>query len=447
MQAKKFSAPDMRTALKMVKEALGDSAIILGNQKVGKMIEVIAVKEEDFSYEEVSEVKNLVHSHPDIKQNTFQHEIKVQAPAYESSPINHAKFSSADRLTPSSENRISSASEVVDIEPRINRKNHEQKSLEEENRMLKEMLQTHVNMSHWGGLQFQQPALATVTSHLYRLGLKGPLVRSLMNAIKEHKAVSVKELWRIAMAFLCRQIKCQSEEKIHKGGVFAVVGPTGAGKTTTIAKLATRFVLSEGCDNIALVTTDAYRVGAGEQLSLLASMLNVPMSVITPKKSLNDCLNTYAKKKLVLIDTAGLPKEDDAFSHHLDILHSVKHRVKFWSVMPANAEYPSVDQKESPWSILTMNGAVITKIDEAIHLGGVISAVIEKNLEIQYVTNGLRIPDHIVVPSAKKLLQTCIQKAENTILDEEEMLSRLTLLDEKSASDALIEHEFKGATA
>ena len=309
------------------------------------------------------------------------------------------------------------------------------------------MLNNCFGMSGWGSLNFRHAALASVTKQLYQLGLSSNVMNMLVDALKEEKTESIRDIWRKSMRHLYRKVECETEDVIFKGGVFALVGPTGAGKTTTVAKLATRFVLSEGADNIALVTTDAYRVGAGEQLSLLAAMLNVPVSVITPKKSLEYCLNAYAKKKLILIDTAGLPKEDEAYLHHLNILKSVKNKVQFWSVMPANAQYPCLFKMADEWSDFPLSGVVITKTDEAAYLGEVLSVVIEKELKIKYLTNGLRIPEHIQVPDVKKLLGELVKKSENKPFDENEMLSHLTLFEKDRPGNVLIQNASQGVTA
>ena len=176
---------------------------------------------------------------------------------------------------------------------------------------------------------------------------------------------------------------------------MAVVGPTGVGKTTTIAKLAARYALNRGAQDIALVTMDTYRIGAREQLKTFGRILGTPVYEASDAASLSDTLRGLADKGLVLIDTAGMGQRDLRLARELACLADADQDIQVLLAMPANAQTEAM--QEIVDAFLTANPAacILTKIDEASSLGGAFSVLIRSGLPLAYVTNGQRVPEDL----------------------------------------------------
>ncbi len=179
------------------------------------------------------------------------------------------------------------------------------------------------------------------------------------------------------------------------GGVFAVVGPTGAGKTTTIAKLAARWSMQHGSEDLALVSTDAYRIGAREQLMTYARILGAPMHAPNSGKELARVLERLKSKRLVLIDTAGMGPRDVRLTEQLAALKLGAARAQVLLALPAQGEAHALEEIIRAFSRVSPAACILTKVDEAASLGAVISATLRHKLKIAYLCNGQRVPEDL----------------------------------------------------
>ena len=183
---------------------------------------------------------------------------------------------------------------------------------------LRELLEVQLGSLAWNQLQGSKPAQANLWRRLQRIGLSGPIARELLDLTQEIE--EPRQAWRMLLAHLARMIEVPQIEPIEEGGVIAMVGPAGMGKTTTLAKLAARYVLKYGPQNLALVSMDSFRIGAQEQLKTLGRILNVPVTYVDPGQSLAAALEPLLRKRVVLIDTAGLQASDPALRMQLETL-------------------------------------------------------------------------------------------------------------------------------
>ncbi|MEM8769459.1 MAG: flagellar biosynthesis protein FlhF, partial [Pseudomonadota bacterium] len=245
----------------------------------------------------------------------------------------------------------------------------------------------------WDELQRREPRLAEVIRRLELLGIDDALVRSIVARLDP--ADPQKKVWRNAIALLARQIPIAEQDVCADGGVFAVVGPTGAGKTTSIAKLAARFALDRGADAVGLVTTDSFRIGAQEHLLRFGRILGVPVQVAGDAGALAATLEQLAHKKLVLIDTAGCSPRDGKLLEALAGLTRLTPTVQTLLTLPANLQTASIREAIGAFDRLGLDGAIVTKVDEATSLGGILSELIAAELAACYVTDGQRVPEDI----------------------------------------------------
>jgi flagellar biosynthesis protein FlhF len=206
--------------------------------------------------------------------------------------------------------------------------------------------------------------------------------------------------------------------------VFAFLGPTGVGKTTTIAKIAARFVLRHGVDAIGLVSTDTYRIGARQQLSNYARILRAPLHVAETSDELRRILDGFQSKKLVLIDTAGMSQRDVRLTSQFATLRVESHRIEPVLVLSAGADRGCLAEALRVFQSANPESLVITKLDEAAALGGVLSLAIRAGLPISYLSDGQRVPEdlHLAAPKRFWLMHNAVKLTQDAPpLDENEL--------------------------
>jgi flagellar biosynthesis protein FlhF len=198
-------------------------------------------------------------------------------------------------------------------------------------------------------------------------------------------------------ATLMHNIKIAQGEQdiVNRGGIYALVGPTGVGKTTTVAKLAARAVLKYGADQVALITTDTYRIGAQDQLRIYGRILGTPVYAVRDAKELDLTLNDLAGKKLVLIDTVGMGQRDKRVAEQIDFLSGQGRRVRRLLLLSAPAQGMTLEEVVRAYSGEGLEGVILTKIDEALTYGPMLDVVLRHQLLVHYITNGQRVPEDL----------------------------------------------------
>jgi len=210
------------------------------------------------------------------------------------------------------------------------------------------------------------------------------------------------------LAHLAHAIKTPKVEPLEEGGVIALVGPAGMGKTTTLAKLAARYVLKYGAQQVALVSMDSFRIGAQEQLKTLGRILGVSVTQIDPGQSLLQAMEPLSKKRVVLIDTAGLPGNDPALRLQLESLAAPRIRAKNYLVLAATSQSQVLKAAYHSYKRCGLAGCILTKLDEAASLGEVLGLAIGQQLPVAYVADGPRIPDDLQVPRSHQLVSRAV---------------------------------------
>ncbi len=265
----------------------------------------------------------------------------------------------------------------------------DQQDMMNELRSMKGMIE-----ERFGALAFmeklqRQPAQARLTQKLIDCGFSPALIRKLAEGMGPD--VSDEMAW--ASAVLERNLLSADREPSleDQGGVYALVGATGVGKTTTTAKLAAAFATRYGASHLGLITLDAYRVGAHEQLRAYGRILGVPVHTAHDRASLEDLLDLLSAKKMVLIDTAGMAQRDTRTRELLDMLgHRSIHKLL---VVNSAAQGETIEDVLIAYRANTCRGVVLSKMDEAVKLGPVLDALIRHKLTVLGVANGQRVPE------------------------------------------------------
>jgi flagellar biosynthesis protein FlhF len=243
--------------------------------------------------------------------------------------------------------------------------------------------------------------LGSVSRRLERLGLPADIVSNLVSRCTKSKNVS--DAWLDALAHLARQLPVNSSDIVDKGGVFAFVGPTGVGKTTTIGKLAARYVLKYGAEHVALITTDTYRIASHDQLRSIARILRVPVRVVDECNSLESLLHSLRHCSLVLIDTAGFRHGDPHLKAQLSIL-AKQPKVKNYLVLSCNSQKQMLKASVHAYGQVPLQGCILTKLDETASMGEALGVVMQNTLPVAYTTDGQDIPKNIDVARAHHLV-------------------------------------------
>jgi len=268
---------------------------------------------------------------------------------------------------------------------------------------LRRLLETQLASLAWNDLNRDAPVRARLLREMARFGVDASLAAKLASEIPPD--LGAQEALRALVRRFGDALPLVQDDITDRGGVFAFLGPTGVGKTTTIAKIAARFVLRHGVDALGLVSTDTYRIGARQQLSNFARILRAPLHVAETSHELRRILDGFQNKKLVLIDTAGMSQRDIRLVSQFATLRVEGHRVEPVLVLSAGADRGCLAESLRVFQSANPESLVITKLDEAAALGGVLSLAIRVGLPIAYLSDGQRVPEDWHRLSANALVQ------------------------------------------
>ena len=265
----------------------------------------------------------------------------------------------------------------------------------------------------WGEMSRNAPARTQIMSELLEAGFSAQLARELMGQVAAQ--ASVAEARNTTREMLSRGLSLIKSDAdiIDRGGVYAIVGPTGVGKTTTTAKLAARCVVRHGAENLALITTDSYRIGAHEQLRIYGRILGVTVHVVRDAADLRTTLRDLAGKHMVLIDTVGMSQRDQAVAEQAAMLNAAG-EVRRLLLLNATARGDTLDDVVRAYagkgSGPDLAGVVFTKVDEAASLAPVLDVAIRHELDVFYVANGQRVPEDLHLPNRAYLLHRALKQ-------------------------------------
>jgi flagellar biosynthesis protein FlhF len=461
MNVKKFTAPTSREALRKVRESLGPDAVILSNRQADGGVEILALANDDAAslampaphspmadpapsldlntavpqgradqrveprfdsrldsrMEQRSEPRTDARFEPRLETSYPTPAPAAQAaqPSLPAQPVRRvvasaASFATATKAaavaTPAPAKASMDADQIAAmvaaaVASAKDNAAAEMHGMMSEIRAMRGMMETQLAEISWGATQAREPQKAAVLREMLAAGFSASLARYLLDKMPANRDAADSLRW--IKNVLTRNLSTMANEEalIDQGGVFALVGPTGVGKTTSTAKLAARCVMRHGPDKLALITTDAYRIGAHEQLRIYGKILGVMVHSVKDEADLRIALKELKNKHTVLIDTVGVSQRDQMVTEQVSMLQGAGSDVKRLLCLNATATQETLNEVVRAYQGSGLAGCIMTKLDEAAAIGNVLDVVIRQKLNLFYVSNGQRVPEdlHLADPA------------------------------------------------
>lgn len=448
MNVKRYFAPSAREALRALKEELGADAIVLSNRAVEGGVEILALPADAVGALQSARSASVTQrpqpaaaprpaaipiddedfhlSLSGLAAGVVPRSAVPQAPRRSSEPVIRP-FSPPriDTTGPAAvikqrvtvdESRPRAAAPVSDPAPRREAEDARVRALQEANAKLMDeltgirgMIERQLAGFAWGETRRHAPARATLLGELLESGFSAVTARKLAEAVAED--ATHEQAQASVRAVLDRKLLARStdDDIIDRGGVYALVGPTGVGKTTTTAKLAARCVMRHGASGLALITTDGYRIGAQEQLRIYGRILGVPVFSVRDAADLRQTLGELRNKHMVLIDTMGMSQRDRLVAQQAAMLSGAGD-VRRLLLLNATCRGDTLDDVVRAYAGPDLEGCIFTKVDEAASLAPAIDVAVRHALNVFYVTNGQRVPEDLHLPNRAYLLHRALRE-------------------------------------
>jgi flagellar biosynthesis protein FlhF len=448
MNVKKFIAGSSRDAWRQVRESLGPDAVILSNRNIDDGVEILAMANEDMSSlvmpaaakdkdglprpavrrsapapasaqaavprqsrPEAAPAQAAAAPEPVIEHNTAQAEARVwrtrnaarnkEQAALVTNP--KAAVTAAAAAVPAkarqSAARAAPAAPATGVMAEFDGKDYDEilSDVMTEIRSMRGVLETQLAEISWGGTQKREPVKAAIMREMLAAGFSASLSRLITENLPQSSKSQDAMFWVKSVLAKNMMTMANENELLEEGGVYALVGPTGVGKTTTTAKLAARCVMRHGPGKLALITTDGYRIGGYEQLRIYGKILGVMVHSVKDEADLRIALDELRGKHTVLIDTAGMGQRDQMVAEQSAMLSGAGADIKRLLCLNSTATGGTLNEVVSAYSSEGLAGCIITKLDEAATIGNVLDVVIRQKLNLYYVANGQRVPEDLHV--------------------------------------------------
>jgi flagellar biosynthesis protein FlhF len=397
MKIKRFFAPDIRQAMRMVRDEQGPDAVILSNKRVDGGVEIVAAIDYD---ERALSPAALAQAQAQVQAQT-QAQPRTQAASI--APRAEAPLV-RDSLPPSARPQESvSAPEPAPVRERLWSGEPTLLEMKNELHTLRRMLEGQLSGLAWGAFVRGEPRRVELIERLLRFGMSAAQSRSIVEAVMNDEA-DVETGWHRALDMIARGVPLYRRDPMADGGTIALVGPTGAGKTTTAAKLAANYALRHGQRQVAMISMDSYRIGGWEQLRAYGRLLDVPVRTADTREELQQALDEFSDRSLVLIDTGGVNQRDGGLERQIGILDKSALRAEVMLLLPANCRQSGLGEVIDAFSAFAPDAGIVTKVDETTCLGGVLSAAATHQLPLAWISDGQRVPEDLHPAQASDLV-------------------------------------------
>lgn len=394
MKIKRYLDKDMRHVLRRVREDQGPEAVILSNRRVDEGIEVIAAVDYDEALVRHAIGDSVSEQQPingDVLASLAQDDAHTIVEDSEPAVL------AADLLTRPAENESSLS------------------DMRSEMSSLRSLLETQLGGLVWKDQSERYPVRAQMLRNLSQLGVAPDVANRVIDRLPPEN--DPRNTWNAPLSMLAQMLPVKGSNILDDGGTIALIGPTGVGKTTTIAKIAARYAMKNWANDIALVSADSFRIGAKEHLQAFANIIGCEVYPSSNYDELQQTLEQLRDKKLVLIDTEGRSQRDRDLCSSLAAYGQAQDRVRFLLTLSAATQETVLDEVVREFSRVPLDGCVVTKIDEAGQLGCVMSALIRHDVPAAWFSDGQRVPEDLHAAAHKKLwlvneAVTCLESSQ-----------------------------------
>lgn len=415
MKVKRFVAPDMRQAIRRVREEQGADAVILSSKKTDDGVEIVsAIDFDESTVQRLMDNARAAKSAGDAAKSQASAAPRRAAPSGDVSParaegaggpraaqgrpaaLAAAEAEHAQQRLQGEQKKPAAAPTHADSEqqpatqpvhksPAVASGEHEEAiaTLRNELRSMRGLLEHELTALAGSDFARREPVRAEILRRLEKLGLGQSTARNVIDRLCD--ASSLQSGWREALARLARSIPIAERNPLVAGGRIALVGPTGVGKTVTARKIAAEFAAQHGRQSLALIACDTDRLDAQREMLALGQSLGIYTLTAATAQELRDALDTVADRRLVLIDTAGMSYRDPRLSGQAHLLTSLP-GIETWLTLAANAQRGALEAAIRNFAGLRPRACVLTKLDECTSLGEPVDALVRSGLPLSHVS-------------------------------------------------------------
>lgn len=374
MKIRKFFAGTCRDALRQIREEIGPDAVVLSNRSVANGVEIVALAEEDLDALAGGDM-----------------------PTYRPRP----------RPAPAAPPAAAAAAQDIAAASAF------AQNMMGELQSMRGLLEEQVAGLVWNDKRRRSPAQGEILRTLLAAGFSAQLGRALLEHLPEGSGREPGLEWVKNALKRNLPVMANEDELMERGGVYALMGPTGVGKTTTTAKLAARCVMRHGAEKLALLTTDSYRIGGHEQLRIYGKILGVTVHAVKDATDLRLALTELRNKHMVLIDTVGMSQRDRTVPEQVAMLCGAHTPVQRLLLLNATSHGDTLNEVVHAYRSASaqggdLAGCILTKLDETTNLGSVLDTVIRHRLPVHYVSTGQRVPENLHVAEREFLIETAL---------------------------------------
>lgn len=386
MGPQKFIAPNTTEALKLVRQQVGGDAMVLSTRDTPQGVEIVAISPDDL--QKLSQQQSAPQA-----PNTFR-EVTAEEPRLGTWEAPDPRAHRLDGPLPAAQPAAPATDLAKQSTPEV-------QQLLAEFSQVKQLLQTHLSAAAWQDIQTHSKAKAEALRVMLNSGFSSQLCDELMQLVQESPdAPPVMDQLQVLLESRVQTLDPMSV--FDPGGIFAFIGPTGVGKTTAIAKIAARCVLRYGREQLALLTTDTFRIGAQEQLKVYAKIIGVPVISLRDSEDLAAKLSTMGDRRVILMDTAGVSQRDIQMLEQSQLLQEGAPALKRILVMSSTTDLRTQEdvilmhrQAAKANEDNALMAAIITKTDEAAQIGPVLDCLVRHQLPLIFLANGQRVPEDL----------------------------------------------------